>query len=176
MPERERAEGVEPDSAVENDAGPGGMLIGEIAERTGLTQRTLRYYEEIGLLSPSARREGGFRVYAEADVQRVEHILQLKRLLGFSLLQIKEIVEAEEERRGHRHAFHREPDPAARREHVVHALEIARRELARLDAHIADVLSFRAKVERRIARYTSELGALNEDGTADGMSTLPVGR
>ena len=144
------------------------MLIGEAAERTGLPQRTLRYYEEIGLLPPSARLEGGFRVYTEADVQRIEHILQLKRLLGFSLLQIKEIVEAEEERKGHRHAYHREPDPAAQRAHVERALDIARRELARLDAHLADVQSFRAKVERRIARYAADLASLDRSGDETG--------
>jgi MerR family transcriptional regulator, repressor of the yfmOP operon len=145
------------------DAGDGEMLIGELAERTGLTQRTLRYYEEIGLLSPAARREGGFRVYSEADVQRVEHILQLKRLLGFSLLQIKEIVEAEEERKSFRRAYHHEPDPPTQREHVSRALEIARRELDRLDSHLADVQGFRAKVERRIARYSAELASLDAD-------------
>src|SRR5450759_1064971 len=97
------------DDLAERD-GVSAMLIGEVAERTGLTQRTLRYYEEIGLLSPAPRLEGGFRLYSEADVHRLHRILDLKRLLGFSLLEIKDMVEAEEERRGRRHAFHQEPD------------------------------------------------------------------
>lgn len=72
------------------------MQIGQVAERTGLTQRTLRFYEEKGLLDPPTRMEGGFRLYSEEDIQRIEHVVQLKQLLGFTLTDIKEMVEAEE--------------------------------------------------------------------------------
>src|SRR5205085_12427490 len=70
--------------------------IGEVAERTGVTQRTLRFYEAKGLLTPADRMEGGFRLYSESDVGRIKLIKQLQQLLGFSLAEIKEMVEAEE--------------------------------------------------------------------------------
>ena len=70
------------------------LQIGEVAEQLGLTPRTLRYYEEIGLLAPPSRMEGGFRLYSAADITRLENIVQLKRLLGFSLAEIKQVVEA----------------------------------------------------------------------------------
>ena len=73
------------------------LQIGEVAERTGVTQRTLRFYEEKGLLKPPSRLDGGFRLYSEDDVQRVEQIKRLQRLLGFTLADIKEMVEAAEE-------------------------------------------------------------------------------
>jgi DNA-binding transcriptional MerR regulator len=60
------------------------MQIGEVAERTGLSLRTIRYYGEVGLAAPSARSPGGFRLYAEADVRRLLLIKQMKPL-GFSL-------------------------------------------------------------------------------------------
>ena len=72
--------------------------IGEVADRTGVTQRTLRFYEEKGLLTPADRMEGGFRLYSEADIGRIRLIKQLQQLLGFSLAEIKEMVEAEETR------------------------------------------------------------------------------
>src|SRR4030067_924611 len=72
------------------------LQIGEVAERTGVTQRTLRFYEEKGLLKPPSRMEGGFRLYSEADIQRVEQIKRLRQLLGFTLAEIQEMVEAEE--------------------------------------------------------------------------------
>jgi MerR family transcriptional regulator, repressor of the yfmOP operon len=72
------------------------LQIGEVAERTGLTQRTLRYYEELQLLDPPSRMAGGFRLYSPADVARVEHIIRLKQLLGYSLAEIKSIVGVEE--------------------------------------------------------------------------------
>ena len=78
------------------DANEAYLQIGEVADRTGVTQRTLRFYEEKGLLEPPTRMEGGFRLYSEEDVQRVERIRRLQRLLGITLAEIKEMVEAEE--------------------------------------------------------------------------------
>lgn len=160
-PEESRAAG---DGGASTDARPpGSMLIGEVAERTGLTQRTLRYYEEIGLLPPAPRLEGGFRLYSEADVQRLSQIRELKQLLGFSLLEIKEMVEADEERRGLREAYHREADPAARRAHAARALELARSQLAKLDHHLAALQEMRQRVECRVRRYEAELRALADE-------------
>ncbi len=72
------------------------LRIGEVAERTSVTERTLRFYEEKGLLRPPTRMDGGFRLYSDDDVQRVERIKDLQKLLGFSLAEIKEMVDAEE--------------------------------------------------------------------------------
>ena len=70
------------------DDGVSYQRIEQVAARTGLTKRTLRYYEEIGLLPPPTRTEGGYRLYSEADVQQLERIKRLKDLLGFSLAEI----------------------------------------------------------------------------------------
>src|SRR5215831_11301903 len=81
------------------DAGGDGFWrIEQVSARTGLTKRTLRYYEEIGLLAPPTRTEGGYRLYSEADIQHLQRIKRLRDLLGFSLKEIREIAEAEEER------------------------------------------------------------------------------
>jgi len=66
--------------------------IGELAKETGLTVRTLRYYDQIGLLIPSQRLENGYRVYLEADVGRLQQILSLRQL-GLSLDQIQSSFE-----------------------------------------------------------------------------------
>ena len=86
-----RASVAEPESAEQAY-----LQIGEVAERTGVTQRTLRFYEEKGLLKPPGRMDGGFRLYSEDDVLRVEQIKRLQTLLGFTLAEIKDMVEAEE--------------------------------------------------------------------------------
>jgi len=67
------------------------MHIGELAERTGLSLRTIRHYDDVGLLPASARTEGGFRVYSEADAERLMVIKQMKPL-GFSLEEMAEIL------------------------------------------------------------------------------------
>lgn len=70
--------------------------IDEVASKTGLTKRTLRYYEERELLEPSARTDSGYRLYTESDIEGLMHIKYLKECLGFTLDEIKEVLEAEE--------------------------------------------------------------------------------
>ncbi|MCH8560183.1 MerR family transcriptional regulator [Nesterenkonia sp. LB17] len=67
------------------------MHIGELADRTGLSLRTIRHYGDVGLLPASGRTEGGFRLYSEADQQRLMRIKYLKPL-GFSLEELSEVV------------------------------------------------------------------------------------
>lgn len=67
------------------------LKIGELSKKAGLTERTLRYYEELGLLSPASVTSGGFRLYHPSDLRRVQVIKVLKEL-GLSLSQIKEVV------------------------------------------------------------------------------------
>jgi DNA-binding transcriptional MerR regulator len=67
--------------------------IGEVADRLGLSLRTVRYYEEAGLVSPSQRTEGGFRLYSEDDIARLDLIKQMKPL-GFSIQEMRELLEA----------------------------------------------------------------------------------
>ncbi len=69
------------------------MQIGEVATRTELSLRTIRHYEETGLVVPSARSQGGFRLYTEADVARLMVIRRMKPL-GFTLDQMRDLLEA----------------------------------------------------------------------------------
>ncbi|MFF5720876.1 MerR family transcriptional regulator [Streptomyces buecherae] len=68
------------------------MQIGEVAERTGLSLRTIRHYEEVGLVTPSARSKGGFRLYTEVDVERLMVIRRMKPL-DFSLEEMRDLLE-----------------------------------------------------------------------------------
>ncbi len=67
------------------------MQIGEVAERTRLSLRTIRHYEEVGLVPPSARSKGGFRLYSQADVQRLLLIRRMKPL-GFTLEEMADVL------------------------------------------------------------------------------------
>lgn len=67
------------------------MQIGEIAERTELSLRTLRHYDEVGLLRPSGRSEGGFRLYTEKDLERLLVIRRMKPL-GFTLAEMVQVM------------------------------------------------------------------------------------
>jgi DNA-binding transcriptional MerR regulator len=137
----------------------GGLRIGDVAKLAGTTPRTIRYYEEIGLLPAAGGREpGAHRSYAEADVERLTDLLQLKDLLGVSLEELKELVEAEDARAALRREWHDGvEDPVRRRQileqsliHLGHQLELVRRrrdEIAKLEG---ELLARRRRVRARL--------------------------
>jgi DNA-binding transcriptional MerR regulator len=73
-------------------AAPVVWRIGEVAKLTGVTTRTLRYWEELGLLQPASRTDGGERIYGAGDVRRVTRIRDWQELLGFSLDEVKAVL------------------------------------------------------------------------------------
>ncbi|MFF3227205.1 MerR family transcriptional regulator [Nocardia suismassiliense] len=74
--------------------GTGGYLqIGQVAERTELSLKTIRHYDEVGLVQPSARSTGGFRLYTDADVTRLLVIRRMKPL-GFTLAEMKQLLDS----------------------------------------------------------------------------------
>ncbi|MDT3345437.1 MULTISPECIES: MerR family transcriptional regulator [Microbacterium] len=104
------------------------MRIGEVAERTELSFRTLRHYDEIGLVTPSARTDGGFRLYTEGDVARILLIRRMKPL-GFTLDEMRELLEVVDAMAGDA------DDPQIR---------------ARLDGVRAEAASRREKLRRQV--------------------------
>lgn len=72
-----------------------GMTVGELSQQTGLTIRTLHYYDEIGLLKPSLRTEAGYRVYTAGDLGRLQQVLLLREL-GFSLAEIRQCLDGQD--------------------------------------------------------------------------------
>lgn len=114
------------------------LQIGEVTDRVGLSLRTVRYYEEVGLVAPSARSEGGFRLYSEADVQRLLLIKSMKPF-DLKLEEMGALLELLDRSATARTLDAAELDrvEAALREHVTQAtglLERRRRELEQADA------------------------------------------
>jgi DNA-binding transcriptional MerR regulator len=125
--------------------------IGEVAERTGVTQRTLRFYEEKGLLPPPERMDGGFRLYSEADVERITSIRSMQSLLGLTLAEIKEMVEAEELRAQMRATFRPDRELPDRRERIEVIIDSIRRQLAIVETKLEALATMRADLSERLA-------------------------
>jgi MerR family transcriptional regulator, repressor of the yfmOP operon len=134
------------------------LRIGEVARRVGTTPRTIRYYEEIGLLPAGGERESGrHRLYSERDVERLRDALRLKELLGVSLDELRELLEAEEARAAIRDEWrHGEPDATRRRAlldeslgHLDRQLELVRRRRDEIAALESDLAATRRRVLRR---------------------------
>jgi DNA-binding transcriptional MerR regulator len=136
------------------------MRIGEVAEAVGTTSRTIRYYEEIGLLrSAGERASGQHRTYTEQDVERLRDALRLKGLLGVSLDELRELLEAQDARAALRDEWHhRDPGPARRAQilqestrHLDRQLELVRRRRAEIDALESELVERRERVRALLA-------------------------
>jgi DNA-binding transcriptional MerR regulator len=133
------------------------LRIGEVAELVGVTTRTIRYYEERGLLGrDEAREKGSHRLYTDADVSRIQELLRLRDLLGLSLDELVEIVEAEEARAALRNQWEESATDAERLgivaaaiPHVERQLELIRQRQQRLDEFAGELGS---KLKRLKAR------------------------
>jgi DNA-binding transcriptional MerR regulator len=125
--------------------------IGEVAKSLETTPRTIRYYEEIGLLPEAGGRAAGqHRLYSESDVERLREVMRLRDLLGVSLDELKELVEAEDARAALRAEWRRGVDDPARRRQIL--LEAT----GHIDGQLALVRRRQAELERLAAELTSK--------------------
>ena len=128
------------------------LRIGELAERVGVTTRTIRYYEELGLLGRgSGREKGAHRQYGEADVARLAELIRLRDLLGLSLEELVELAEAEEARAALRDQWHEDPSPAERRRIVDEAIAHVERQLGLVRNRRRTLDEFAATLDEKLA-------------------------
>jgi DNA-binding transcriptional MerR regulator len=135
------------------------LRIGEVAELTGTTPRTIRYYEEIGLLPGSLdRAQGKHRAYTEADVERMREIIRLRDLLGLSLDELSALLEAESARATIRREIQHTDDPAEIRRmreealgHINTQLELVRRRRRELEQLESELVAKQRLVKQRLA-------------------------
>ncbi len=143
--------------------------IEQVADRLQTTKRTLRYYEEIGLLPPSSRTEGGYRLYSEDDIARLERIQRLKDLLGFSLAEIRELLQIDDERGMVKAAFQHETDPAVKLGHLEKVERLTRQQLGVVEHKMAGLEKMRHDLLERLGHYQQlrqELSAAIEESAS----------
>ncbi len=159
---------------------PPTFRIGEVAKLTALTTRTLRYWEELGLIRPSAYRGRGERLYSQTDMARVIRIRELQELLGFSLAEVRVVLDVEdvdvldrvrsEYRWGGAGA-------ARRRALLEEAIEANDKLLAQLDSTLARIGAFRAeRAQKALSLRTTRdaLVAEMEEGTSVSPASPPA--
>jgi DNA-binding transcriptional MerR regulator len=125
--------------------------IGEVAEQVGVTARTIRYYEELGLLGgASSRTKGAHRVYDEGDVARLRELIRLRDLLGLTLDELVVLAEAEEARAALREQWHGNPTDRERVQIVDKAIELAEQQLALLRTRREKLDEFAAELDEKL--------------------------
>jgi len=139
--------------------------IGEVAERVGVTTRTIRYYEELGLLGPTARPKGAHRVYTEADIARLEELIRLRDLLGLTLEEIVALAEAEEARAALRNQWAETADDAARARIVEAAIPLVERQLELVRLRSQRLSEFADELSEKLRSLRRRQAALERKGT-----------
>lgn len=137
------------------------LRIGELAERVGVTPRTIRYYEELGLLGGGERAKGAHRLYTEADVARVSELIRLRDLLGLSLDELVTLAEAEEARAALRDQWYGDPTDEERVAILERASQLVQQQLDLVRARRRTLDEFAGELEGKLASLRERRRTLN---------------
>jgi DNA-binding transcriptional MerR regulator len=151
-----------------------GYRIGDVARLVGVTTRTIRYYEELGLLGTDAERpKGGHRVYGEADVTRLQELIRLRDLLGLSLEELVELAEAEQARHALRSRWETDPDDEERLQIINAATPLVERQLELVSERKAALGLFATDLEEKLELMRAAREELERG--LDGSTPAPPG-
>jgi MerR family transcriptional regulator, repressor of the yfmOP operon len=152
------------------------LRIQEAAAETGLTPRSIRYYEELGLLSPAARSDGAYRLYDEDDLERLRFIRGLRDDAGFSLAEIGQLLGDEQARARNRALFAAAQSNAERRPIVQDALERVDRQVATLELKIERLQAMIDDARARRAHLQDHLDDIDAGREPAHRHAGPAGR
>ncbi len=141
------------------------LRIQEVAAEVGLTTRSIRYYEELGLLEPAARSDGDYRLFDASDLDRLRFIKSLRDDAGFSLAQVGQMLEDEVARARNRERLAHTTDPAERRIYLDEALVRVERQIGLLDAKAERIAAMIADAKARKTRIRARLAELDRGAT-----------
>lgn len=137
--------------------------IDDVAKECGLTKRTIRYYEEIGILDSPQRTEGGMRLYTRHHIERLNQIKQAREVLGYSLQEIQEFVAIREEMMNIRNEYVGTDDAERKVAHLQEIKRVVGKQLDMLDQKLASMAEFRKEIDRIYKRVADKLEELTSE-------------
>ncbi|UVI31127.1 MerR family transcriptional regulator [Paenibacillus spongiae] len=139
--------------------------IEEAAAKTGLTKRTIRYYEELGLIETLDRTEGGMRIYSEEDIERLNKIVLAKEVLGFTLVELQQFVQMNETIDRYKDSVRSTVDRSERLQKLIEIggvlqseIEMIESKMRRMEIFKDELLSLSGRVQEAIRKYEDETG------------------
>lgn len=127
--------------------------IEQVAQRTSMTKRTLRYYEEMGLLPPTGRTEGNYRRYSDEDILLLKRIKELRDLLGFSLTDIRTLLAAEDERGQLKLAYSQEAEATTKLAQLDRVDELIREQIQLIEQKASALEEMRSALYAKLAKH-----------------------
>lgn len=157
-------------------AGEGLLRIGEAALRLGVSERALRYYEEIGLVVPAHHSPGGNRRYGEAELARVRRIRELQDLMGLNLDEIRTVLDREGRLEDLRARWNASDDDAERREVLGEVLAVTAPLREQVERKRSRLEAFLGELDERMAHYRDLLAELDGAPAPLSAARTPAGR
>lgn len=162
------------DGAEMSDAEEPRFRIGEVAEQAGVSTRTLRYYQELGLLDPAGASPGGSRRYSSKDVGRLSRILELRDIMGFDLERISTILHAEDRLAELRDEVRSGVSIDRQKDVVREAITLNNRMREQVHQKLAVLQSFLDELETKATRYRKIAGDLHLDWPGETVPGVKV--
>lgn len=132
--------------------------IDEVSKSSGLTKRTIRYYEELGLLPPPERTDGGMRLYTQEHIDRLGQIVNARDVLGFSLQEILEFVAIREELSSQSQMYRNSIDAEEKRRQLVELERNVATQLRLIDQKLEKMTQFRKEIDLLHKRIRDAIG------------------
>lgn len=136
------------------------LKIEQVAQETGLTKQTIRYYEEMGLLASPQRSEKGTRLYTEEDIASLRRIVDAKEVLGISLVDLQQFVAFHDLLDSYRSNYKGREDVPERKEKLIELEQKLGEQLEALDRKLEKMTAFRGELEDMRRRSVEVIGQL----------------
>jgi MerR family transcriptional regulator, repressor of the yfmOP operon len=164
---------LQPPESIPPEIEPQLLRIHEVAKLVGLTPRSIRYYEEVGLLEPAARSGGAYRLYDADDIGRLRYIKGLRDDAGFSLAEIGRLMEDETARERNRARFRASHSPTERRAVLVDGITRIDRQVATLRAKITRLQSMVDAANERRRHLEGHVAEIDAEGDVRSHEARP---
>ncbi|TBL69322.1 MerR family transcriptional regulator [Paenibacillus thalictri] len=142
--------------------------IDDVAKECGLTKRTIRYYEEIGILPPPERSEGGIRLYTREHIERLKRLINARDVLGFSLQEVQKYIAIVDELESHRRGYHGYKEVADKaqmklklqeiEQAVAKQAHILQEKLAKMIEINNQIAQYQERIKNALANFDSDMG------------------
>lgn len=136
--------------------------IDDVSKLTGLTKRTIRYYEDLGLITSPKRSIGGVRLYTSEHIQQLKEIVEMKKVLGFSLQELKQVIEMNHMTKRLRRQYQSTHDLLKMEEELHEAKKLLNEQLTLLKYKLEKIQLFKEKVEFMKEQIESALSKMDE--------------
>ncbi|WP_027409423.1 MerR family transcriptional regulator [Anoxybacteroides tepidamans] len=139
------------------------LKIDDVAKQSGLSKRTIRYYEEIGLLPPPPRSKGGTRLYTQEHVEFLKKITIAKEVLGFTLQELQHFISLRETLENQRADYRKVTDPKERKVKLAEIIEVLDDQLEMIEEKIEKILSVQSELKTLRERAQAAMVKINQE-------------